>query len=260
MKREAILIAFSTQKGGVGKTTFTTLAASYLHYVRGYEIMVVDCDYPQYSINAMRKRDAAALETDSYLQELAVAQFSKIRKPTYTIVCSSPEEAPDVVSDFLKESAVEYDIVFFDLPGTVSNAGVINTLSRMDYIFTPISADRIALESSLSFASAIQEAIVGHQGTNTKGIYLFWNMVDGREKTNLYKIYEKIIGELKIPVLKTFVPNTTRYKKELSEEHTAVFRSTIFPADKRLIRGSNLVELLDEILQTINIENDGRER
>lgn len=260
MKKQPVFIAFSTQKGGVGKTTFTTLAASYLYYVRGYEVLVVDCDYPQYSINAMRKRDAAALETDSYLQNFAVAQFSKIQKPTYTVLCSSPDEASDVVSDFLKESEVEYDIVFFDLPGTASSEGVINTLARIDYIFTPISADRIALESSLCFACAINDNIVNNKTTNTKGIYLFWNMVDGREKTDLYKIYEQVIADLKIPVLKTFVPNTTRYKKELSEEHTAVFRSTIFPADRRLIKGSNLVELLDEILETAKIERDGREK
>ena len=35
MKMKPVFIAFSTQKGGVGKTTFTVLAASYLHYVCG---------------------------------------------------------------------------------------------------------------------------------------------------------------------------------------------------------------------------------
>ena len=51
MKMKPVFIAFSTQKGGVGKTTFTVLAASYLHYVCGYNVLVVDCDYPQFSIN-----------------------------------------------------------------------------------------------------------------------------------------------------------------------------------------------------------------
>lgn len=73
MKMKPVFIAFSTQKGGVGKTTFTVLAASYLHYVCGYNVLVVDCDYPQFSINEMRKRDAKGLETNSSLQELAIA-------------------------------------------------------------------------------------------------------------------------------------------------------------------------------------------
>lgn len=34
MKEKTKFVAFSTQKGGAGKTTLTVLAASYLHYVR----------------------------------------------------------------------------------------------------------------------------------------------------------------------------------------------------------------------------------
>ena len=32
--KETLLVAFSTQKGGAGKTTLTVLMASYFHYVR----------------------------------------------------------------------------------------------------------------------------------------------------------------------------------------------------------------------------------
>ena len=50
MEKKNLCVAFSTQKGGAGKTTLTVLVASYLHYVKGYGVAVVDCDYPQYSI------------------------------------------------------------------------------------------------------------------------------------------------------------------------------------------------------------------
>ena len=46
-EKTPLYVAFSTQKGGVGKTTFTVLAASYLYYLKGYDVAVVDCDYPQ---------------------------------------------------------------------------------------------------------------------------------------------------------------------------------------------------------------------
>ena len=49
--KETKYVAFSTQKGGVGKTTLTVLVASYLHYVKGYDVAVIDCDFPQYSIH-----------------------------------------------------------------------------------------------------------------------------------------------------------------------------------------------------------------
>ena len=71
MKKETLYVAFSTQKGGVGKTTFTVLVASYLYYLKGYSVAVVDCDYPQHSISAMRKRDAEQVNGDEYYKQLA---------------------------------------------------------------------------------------------------------------------------------------------------------------------------------------------
>jgi len=44
MKREPLFVALSNQKGGVGKSTFTVLLASYFHYLNGYNVLVVDCD------------------------------------------------------------------------------------------------------------------------------------------------------------------------------------------------------------------------
>ena len=55
--KETKFIAFSTQKGGAGKTTLTVLTASYLHYVKGLSVGVVDCDFPQFSIMDMRKTE-----------------------------------------------------------------------------------------------------------------------------------------------------------------------------------------------------------
>lgn len=251
MKQVPKFIAFSTQKGGAGKTTFTVLTASYLHYVRGYNVVVVDCDFPQHSINQMRKRDAELLDTNLPLHELAVAQFSKIQKPTYTIIHSTPEESIVSVREYLEQCEQQVDFVFFDLPGTFNDEGVVHTLSNVDYVFTPIAADKIALESTVSFAMVVKEHFVDNPESDNKGIYLFWNMVDGREKTNLYSAYEEIIGKLDIPILKTFVPNTTKYKKEGSDEGVNLFRSTIFPASRSMLRGSRLVELVDEILETV---------
>ena len=54
MKKEPLFVALSNQKGGVGKSTFTVLLASYFHYLKRYNVLVVDCDYPQHSISTMR--------------------------------------------------------------------------------------------------------------------------------------------------------------------------------------------------------------
>ena len=77
------------------------------------------------------------------------------------------------------------------------------------------------------------------------------NMVDGREKTELYKAYDKVCAEFALPILETHLPDSKRFRKETAAERKAVFRSTAFPADKILVRGSNLDKLVDEILGII---------
>ena len=58
MKEEKeLLVAVASQKGGVGKSVFTVLLASVLHYRKGLRVAVVDCDSPQHSIALMRERD-----------------------------------------------------------------------------------------------------------------------------------------------------------------------------------------------------------
>lgn len=47
MKEKQVFFSVCSQKGGVGKSTFTVLLASWLHYVLGRDVLVVDCDAPQ---------------------------------------------------------------------------------------------------------------------------------------------------------------------------------------------------------------------
>lgn len=247
---EPIYIAFSTQKGGAGKTTLAVLVASYLHYVKGYNVAVIDCDFPQYSIHDMRQRDMDASMNDDYYKVLAYEQFKRLKKKAYPIVCSKPEQAPEAARKLVKKGEA-LDFIFFDLPGTINNPGIVNTLAAMDYIFTPMSADKAVMRSSLKFASVINEHLITTGKTHIKGLYLLWNMVDGREKTDLYEIYEKICDEMALTVMKTSLPDSKRFRKETATERKAVFRSTLFPADKTLIRGSNLNKLVEEILTII---------
>lgn len=249
MKKESKYVAFSTQKGGAGKTTLTVLVASYLHYVKGYSVAVVDCDYPQYSILEMRDRDLKTVMEDEHYKLMAYEQFTALGRKAYPVVNSTPEEAIQVASG-LSETG-EFDFVFFDLPGTVNNADVIRTLSQMEYIFSPISADRVVLESTLRFAVVLNQQLITTGKAKIKGLYLLWNLVDGREKTELYEVYEQVIEELGLQVLKTFLPDSKRFRREHSTAHKPLFRSTLFPADKLLVRGSNLDALTDEILELI---------
>ena len=242
-KKEPKYVAFSTQKGGAGKTTLTVLVASYLHYVKGYDVAVIDCDYPQHSISEMHERDFTMIEGDEYYKGM----FTRLgEKKAYPVIESDTKEALNDAEKLTKES--EYDFIFFDLPGTLNNEGLVLSLASMDYIIAPIAADRLVLESTLNYLIAVRDNIVSTGKTNIKGMYLLWNLVDGREKSDLYEVYEAVIKELDFPVLKTFVPDSKRFRRELSVSHKTLFRSTLFPSDKSLVKGSNLDALTDELL------------
>ena len=245
MKRQTKYVAFSTQKGGAGKTTMTVLVASYLHYVKNYNVAVIDCDYPQCSIVEMRKRDFKLVQEDEHYKWMAYEQFTRLDKKAYPVVESSLQKAISDADRITEEA--NFDFVFFDMPGTMNNEDLIHALAQMDYVIAPISADRVVMESTLNYALAIQTRMIGK--CNIKSLHLLWNMVDGREKTELYEVYEEIIAELGLAVLKTFVPNSLRFRREQSISHRAVFRSTLFPADKSLVKGSNLDVLTDELIE-----------
>ena len=255
MAKDPIYLAFSTQKGGAGKTTLTVLVASFLHYVKGYNVAVLDCDYPQHSIVEMRRRDLKQIKDDEYYQGLAYEQFTRLNKKAYPVIESSTERSIEDAERITSQAA--FDIVFFDLPGTVNNPSVIRALSNMDYIFAPISADRVVLESTLRYMTVVNDVICKTGVTNIKDTYLVWNMVDGREKTELYEIYEQVIGALGLKVLKTFIPNSLRFRKELPASGRPLFRSTLFPAERSVLRGSNIEQLTQEILTLIKLESNG---
>ena len=233
MKEKTKFVAFSTQKGGAGKTTLTVLAASYLHYVKGFNVAVIDCDYPQHSIVEMRERDLKLALEDEHYKRLAYEQFTRLQKKAYPVVESNTKEAL-ADADYLLPQG-DFDYVFFDLPGTINNEDLIHSLAGMDYLVAPISADRVVMESTLNYAVVVKEHIMGREKSRMKGLYMLWNMVK----------------ELELPVLKTFLPDTKRFRREQNASRRSVFRSTLFPADRSLIRGSNLDKLVDELIELL---------
>lgn len=252
MKKEPIYVAFSTQKGGAGKTTLTALIASYLHYERDYNVAIIDCDFPQLSIYNMRERDLAMALEDEFYRGMAYEQFTRLEgKKAYPVVRSNTDNAIADAEKIVEESEKGFDIIFFDLPGTMNNRGLIHTLAHMDYIIAPIAASRVVMESTLDYLITVRENIVATGKSNIKSMYLLWNLVDGREKSELYEVYEGVIRELEFPLLKTFLPNSVRFRREQNIDHKPLFLSTLFPPDKSLLKGSNIDTLTGELLELL---------
>jgi len=98
------------------------LAASYLYYLKGYDVAVVDCDYPQHSIAGMRNRDVEQVGADEDYKRMAYEQFTRLGKKAYPVPCSSPEKAIVTADEYVATAGHVPDIVFFDLSGTVNGS------------------------------------------------------------------------------------------------------------------------------------------
>lgn len=245
-----IFVAVSSQKGGIGKSTITTLLSNYLHNVAGYNVGVLDCDHPQHSIYLERVRELELIEHDEELKAQACDVFRKTGKKAFVITDTNPVDALDQAEVMTEDE--DLDIVFFDLPGTINSNGVLKTLSQMDYIFVPISADPFVIDSALQFVELFRDKLMTTGKARTKDIVLFWTMTDRRERTEIYDMYDKVIPEMGFRILNTRLPNSVRFRRELTDSQKAVFRSTLFPPDVALLKGSNIKELAEEFLATIN--------
>lgn len=192
-----------------------------------------------------------ALE-DEFYRGMAYEQFTRLNgKKAYPVVRSNTDNAIADAEKTVEESERGFDIIFFDLPGTMNNRGLIHTLAHMDYIIAPIAASRVVMESTLDYLITVRDNIVASGKSNIKAMYLLWNLVDGREKSELYEVYEGVIRELEFPLLRTFLPNSVRFRREQNIDHKALFLSTLFPPDKSLLKGSNIDTLTEELLELL---------
>jgi cellulose biosynthesis protein BcsQ len=252
-KHKTVFIAFSSQKGGVGKSTFTTLVASTMHYRLGYNVAVFDADFPQHSLMKMKARDLAMVMENEALKKLAYKQFTTINKKAYPIMQHKAESVLEAAHEFLSTSSAPVDVIFFDLPGTVNTPGILKALAGMNHIFTPITADRIVMESTLIFTQLLQDVIMKKGETSIETINLFWNQVDGRESTSLYEVYNQLIGQLGLSLMQSQVKSSTRFRKESEVNSKTVFRSTLMPPDERLVNACQLDLFINEFLKTIQL-------
>ena len=259
-KEKELLVAIASQKGGVGKSVFTVLLASVLHYRKGLRVAVVDCDSPQHSIVLMRERDMEGVMKNDDLKVNLYRQYERIRKPAYPVIKSDPEKAVEDLRRYMDEKGETFDIVLFDLPGTLRSEGVVHTVSAMDYIFVPLKADNIVMQSSLQFAKVLEEELIAKGNCNLKGIRLFWNMVDRRGRKDLYDAWNRVIHRMGLRLLSSHIPNTLRYNREADPVCKGVFRSTLFPPDPRQEKGSGLLELVEEICPAIGLGESDTDR
>ena len=214
-KEKELLVAIASQKGGVGKSVFTVLLASVLHYRKGLRVAVVDCDYPQHSIALMRERDMESVMKNDDLKVSLYRQHERIRKPAYPVIKSDPEKAVEDLHRYMDEKGETFDIVLFDLPGTLRSEGVVHTVCRDGLYLCPSQggqhrhAEFPAVCQGAGGGADRQGELQPERESGCSGTW--WTGGDGRT------CMMPGIGsstEMGLRLLSSHIPNTLRYNRE----------------------------------------------
>ena len=187
------------------------------------------------------------------IKRMAYKQFTAINKKAYPILQHGAEGVLEAAHEYMGSLPVPLDFLFFDLPGTVNTPGILRTLAGMHHIFTPITADRVVMESSLVFTQLMKDVIMKRGENQIQSINLFWNQVDGRERSPLYDIYNRLIDELGLGLMQSQVTSSMRFRKENEANAKTVFRSTLLPPDERLMKACRMDQFMTEFVRTIQL-------
>ena len=201
-EQRPLFLGFSSQKGGVGKSTLAEIVSSILYYEQGINLFVMDCDLSQDSFYKLREREKSIVQESEELSKSMQEYFHHLGKKAYRIYKSAPKEAVRTARSKIDGISNEkYQLVIFDFPGHAGTTELMELSLQMDYILSPIEADIQSLVSCLAYAKTITEIGVSMSDSRIKDIILFWNKVDRRVRNIIIDEYTKLIHEYELTLL-----------------------------------------------------------
>ena len=254
-----LFIGFSSQKGGVGKSTLAEVISSILYYEKGINLFVIDCDVTQDSFFKLREREKRTIEESEEMSRYMQSYFSGLGRIAYRIHKASPSDSIVTAKDYLQEKKDEtFRAVIFDFPGHAGTRELLELSLEMDYIISPIEADTQSMVSCLSYAKSIQDLGVEMEGARIKDIMLLWNKVDRRVRSTLMDHYSEYIREQGLTLLPNHIYLAHRFTHELAAYGIkGVFRSSYLPPLRSLRDGTGLDEMIEDLLVRINLKAAG---
>lgn len=79
-EQRPLFLGFSSQKGGVGKSTLAEIVSSILYYEQGINLFVMDCDLSQDSFYKLREREKSIVQESEELSKSMQEYFHHLGK------------------------------------------------------------------------------------------------------------------------------------------------------------------------------------
>lgn len=224
--RPPIVLAFATQKGGMGKTTLSVLVASHLHYRRSIKVAVLDVDSSQLSVYNQRIREIEELD-----DEMTARLDEQDIKP-YDILSGTPRSVPSL----LAKIPADVELVLVDMPGNIDVDGYDLAIAKLDYLLVPMETSEYSVTTGFNFMMAIKQVNL----LPVDYCRVVWNKYKPSRDAELADQLEERFAQYGFKCLSSRVPQRDSYQDTYN-------RSTLFPMPKPYLRNSGLKELFAEI-------------
>lgn len=215
VKREKKIVAVVSPKGGIGKSTIITHLATILNYIyrkQDFKVSILDVDFLQRNIHNKRLKELEQLKTDDKFKELV----DSMEIPLYDIDTADEEYMIDV----MKEMAEENDILFVDLPGTLLNKTILESLLYINYILIPFyPEEEYEEETTRYFIQNIIPILQNNEKGNFKDAAVLFNRyTDSYENMhkNPFKEMEAELDKLGFKYFKSKIYQRKDFQKNKS--------------------------------------------
>ena len=260
-RRRATVIAVSSQKGGVGKTTSSVCLGAALARFHGSHTLILDMDAQghvekslcQHIVSRRGKTSDVLLSTEGadILDTVVDTSYERLH---ITGADSALNEAESLMStrigkEFILKDALEftrshYDVILIDCPPNLGNL-TLNALVAADYVLVPCDASPLAIQG----VNDIVETIVTINERLNRGLDLLGILVtrmDGRNTTINEVALETLRERFGDLVLESTIGVNTSLAKAQFEG------VSIFDYDGQSRAAKHYKQLAEEVSQLLN--------
>jgi len=213
-----ITISILSSKGGTGKSTLSILLPTALYHKKNLRVMVLDADYPQYSIIKKRERELRILASEPKRLERYETLYSE-RAPYPILPCKLED-----CSSLIQKYTDQYDVIFVDIPRHIQAPEQHPFFKEINYFFIPLIPEELSLLEFYLFYDFLQKKIMPHSNAFQKSMLVF--------------------NQVKVQIMKKVIPAYRYYEYK--------GRSTLFPMTSDKKETKKFDDFLENFLEIIH--------